>query len=127
MARRVRGKRVSRRRSRKIRRKRKIQRGGFDIQKELQKTGLELHVPGYQFLGPGTKLKRRMARGDQGINRLDRIARQHDIDYSMSSSLQDKWKADDKMIRSIKSIQGKRTNMEKIVQRVMQAKRLLKI
>ena len=62
---------------------RRPQRGnGFDIQKWIAKTGIEFHPPGYQFLGPGTHLEKRLKRGDQGINRLDRIARQHDIDYS---------------------------------------------
>ena len=32
-------------------------------------------------MGPGTKLEKRLKRGDPGINRLDRIARQHNIDY----------------------------------------------
>ena len=59
----------------------------------------------YQFLGPGTFLKKRLDRGDQGINRLDHIARQHDIDYSMATSLEDKWKADDKMVEALKVIE----------------------
>ena len=63
----------------------KIKRGrqrrkGLDIQKRLGKTGIEFHVPGYQYLGPGTKLKKCLARGDPAINRLDKIAKQHDID-----------------------------------------------
>ena len=71
--------------ARKIKRRR--QRGkGLDIQKWLRKTGIEYHVPGYQFLGPGTKLKKRLARGDQGINRLDKIAKQHDIDYARAKN-----------------------------------------
>ena len=58
-----------------------------------------------------------------GINRLDRIAKQHDIDYSRAPNLQDKWKADDKMIRSIHSFRGKKTWTEAIVKKIMQAKR----
>ena len=66
--------------TRKIRRRRRRrQRGeGLDIQKWLGKTGIEFHWPGYQYMGPGTKLKKRLARGDPGINRLDKIAKQHD-------------------------------------------------
>lgn len=41
----------------------------------------ELHVPGYQYLGPGTKLNQRIKRGDIGINDLDRAAKEHDIFY----------------------------------------------
>ena len=63
--------------------KQRRQRGkGLDIQKWLGKTGIEFHWPGYQYMGPGTKLKKRLARGDPGINRLDKIAKQHDIDYA---------------------------------------------
>ena len=54
-------------------------------------------------MGPGTKLEKRLARGDPGINRLDRLAKQHDIDCSKAKSLQDKWKADTKMIKGIDS------------------------
>ena len=62
----------------------------LDIQKLLSKTGIEDDVPGSQYLGPGTKLKKRLARGDPGKNRLDRIAKQHDIDYSVARNLRDK-------------------------------------
>jgi len=72
-------------------RTRKKQRGdGFHIQKLLSKTGIEFHWPGYQYMGPGTKLKKRLARGDPGINHLDRLAKQHDIDYSRAKNIQDK-------------------------------------
>jgi len=56
-------------------------------------------------MGPGTKLKKRLARGDPGINRL---AKQHDIDYSKAKNLQDKWKADTKIIESINKLPGKK-------------------
>ena len=93
----------------------------------LAKTGIEFHWPGYQYMGPGTHLEKRLKRGDPGINRLDRIAKQHDIDYSRARSHQDKWKADDKMIRAIQSLPGKKTWTEAIVQKIMQAKRKLKL
>lgn len=41
----------------------------------------ELHVPNYQYLGPGTKLNKRIKRGDPGINDLDRAAKEHDLFY----------------------------------------------
>lgn len=43
---------------------------------------VELHVPGYQYCGPGTKLAKRLARGDPGINPLDAACKEHDIAYS---------------------------------------------
>ena len=116
-----------RRKSRTQKRKRKPVRGGkFDLQKALAKTGIEFHLPGYQFAGPGTKLQKRLALGQMGINRLDRIARTHDIDYSQAISLKDKWKADDKMIRAIAQLPGKKTKTEHFVKALMQTKRKLK-
>ena len=67
----------------------------------MGKTGIEFHWPVYEFLGPGTKLKKRLARGDPRINRLDKIAKQHDIDYARPKNLQDKWKADTKMFSDV--------------------------
>ena len=100
---------------------------GLDVEKGLAKTGIEFHWPGYQYMGPGTHLEKRLKRGDPGINRLDRIAKQHDIDYSRARSHQDKWKADDKMIRAINTLPGKKTWTEAIVKKIMQAKRKLKL
>jgi hypothetical protein len=39
----------------------------------------ELHVPGYNYLVPGTKLSEQLARGDEGINPLDEAAKENDI------------------------------------------------
>ena len=110
------------------RRSRRRQRGtGLDIQKWLGKTGIEFHWPGYQYMGPGTHLKKRLARGDPGINRLDRISKQHDIDYSKAKNLRDKWNADAKMIKSIENLPGRKTMTERIVRRIMQAKKRFKL
>ena len=74
--------------------------------KKIEKLGIEFHPfslskrKRYQYLGPGTFLKKRLARGDPGINRLDRIAKQHDIDYSNAKNIRDKWKADLKMVHA---------------------------
>ena len=78
-------------------------------------------------MGPGTKLKKRLKRGDPGINRLDKIAKQHDIDYSKAKNLRDKWKADTKMIQSINKLPGRKTMTERVVKRIMQAKKKLKL
>ena len=111
---------------RKVQRKRqakKRKRGGkLDVQKLLSKTGKEFHWPGYQYMGPGTHLEKRLKRGDPGINRLDRISKTHDIDYSRARSLRDKHKADRKMIKSIEKLPGKKTKTERIVKTIMKAK-----
>ena len=106
------------------RRRRRSQRGGklFDVQNLLNKTGIEFHWLGYQYMGPGTHLKKRLARGDPGINRLDRIAKAHDIDYDKAKTLKDKWAADRKMIAKIDQLPGSKNLTERIVRRIMKAK-----
>ena len=105
---------MSGRRKRRTRKSRGVtkkgrQRGGkLDLQKALAKTGIEFHWPGYQYMGPGTHLEKRLKRGDPGKNRLDRISKTHDIDYSRAKSLKDKHKADVKMIASIAKLPGKK-------------------
>ncbi|KAJ8912538.1 hypothetical protein NQ315_006608, partial [Exocentrus adspersus] len=70
----------------------------------INKLPFELHIPGYKFCGPvmllryssyqGTKLEKRLLKGQKGVNPLDSACLQHDISYSQSSSLQDRHKAD---------------------------------
>lgn len=55
---------------------------------------VELHIPGYNFCGPGTKLKKRLARGDKGINPLDEACKLHDIAYSKFSDSGKRQQAD---------------------------------
>ena len=105
------------RRRRGVKRKRRQSGGAVDVQKWIAKTGKEFHWPGYQYMGPGTHLAKRLKRGDPGINRLDQIAKQHDIDYSRAKNLQDKWKADTKMIQAIDRLPGKKTKTERVVKK----------
>ena len=76
------GKRKVHRKRPQKKRKRGQRGAALDIQKLLEKTGKEFHWPRYQYMGPGTHLEKRLKRGDPGINRLDRISKTHDIDYS---------------------------------------------
>jgi len=55
---------------------------------------IELHIPGYQFCGPGTYLEKRLARGDRGINPLDAACREHDIAYLQSKNFTKRHVAD---------------------------------
>ena len=55
---------------------------------------IEFHIPGYQFCGPGTRLEKRLARGDRGINPLDAACREHDIAYFRSNDLTERHAAD---------------------------------
>ena len=111
-----------------VRRKRRAKRQKFDVQKWLNKLGVELHWPGgYQYMGPGTYLKERLARNEPGINRLDRIAKKHDIDYDKAKGLADKIKADRLMVARIDALPGRKSVTERIVKRIIQAKIWLNI
>ena len=72
-------------------------------------------------MGLGTKLKKRLKRVDPGVDRLDMIAKQHNIDYGRAKNLQDKWKANAKMIKAIDRLPRSETLTERIVKRIMQA------
>lgn len=60
----------------------------------LNKLPFELHVPGYNFLGPGTKLDKRLARGDKPVNKLDEAALQHDLFYKNHKETKERHIAD---------------------------------
>ncbi|XP_039285373.1 uncharacterized protein LOC120351591 [Nilaparvata lugens] len=57
---------------------------GTIVNKAIDILPVELHIPGYQYCGPGTKLQKRLAQGDPGINKLDQACKEHDIAYSKS-------------------------------------------
>lgn len=69
---------------RKVTRKETVHGKGF-VNSLINKLPVELHIPGYQFCGPGTKLEKRLARGDPGINLLDKACKEHDIAYSKNN------------------------------------------
>lgn len=73
--------------------KRSIQGSGL-INSVINKLPLELHLPGYQFCGPGTKLEKRIRRGDIGKNLLDAACKEHDIAYLNHQSIDDRHTAD---------------------------------
>lgn len=60
----------------------------------IDKIPFEAHVPGYQYCGPGTDLSTRLARGDPGINQLDRACKNHDIAYGNFSDDKNRSAAD---------------------------------
>lgn len=68
---------------------------GAVINSAIDALPVELHLPGgYQYCGPGTKLKKRLARGDPGINKLDQACKEHDIAYSKFSDSAKRTEAD---------------------------------
>ena len=75
----------------------------------------------YNFCGPFTKLDKRLARGDEGINRLDEACKKHDIAYSQSKANADRHAADRRMVAEIDSFPNK-TTTEKIVRGIINSK-----
>ncbi len=60
----------------------------------LNSLPVEVHLPGYNYLGPGTNLSKRLSRGDKGINPLDEAAKEHDIYYSQHKDTKSRHIAD---------------------------------
>lgn len=67
---------------------------GAILNRTIDALPVELHIPGYQYCGPGTKLATRLARGDPGINKLDAACKQHDIAYATFSDSTNRAQAD---------------------------------
>lgn len=70
---------------------------GAAVNKAIDLLPIELHVPGYNFCGPGTKLKKRLARGDKGVNPLDEACKIHDIAYATYKDSAQRQKADNEL------------------------------
>lgn len=67
---------------------------GNVLNKVIDILPIELHLPGYQYCGPGTNLSKRLQRGDPGINKLDAACKEHDIAYSKYKDTENRSKAD---------------------------------
>nr|AUH25524.1 CAP [Spodoptera frugiperda]DAC81444.1 TPA_asm: PLA2X [Spodoptera moth adintovirus 1] len=68
--------------------------GGGLVNNIIENLPFELHLPGYNYCGPGTKLQKRLLRGDRGINKLDEACMHHDIAYANHTDLSHRHKAD---------------------------------
>lgn len=64
------------------------------INRVIDALPFEIHAPTYSYCGPGTRLRKRLARGDRGINKLDQGCREHDIAYSQHPDLENRRLAD---------------------------------
>lgn len=60
----------------------------------INKLPFEAHIPTYKYCGPGTKLEKRLIRGDKPKNLLDEACRNHDIVYLKNNDLINRYKAD---------------------------------
>ena len=67
---------------------------GGSLNTLINKLPFEFHLPTYNYCGPGTKLSKRLSRGDKGINPLDEACKEHDIVYNRYLNTKDRNKAD---------------------------------
>ena len=75
------------------------ERSGKGLVNDLLNSGKlpEMHLPGHNFTGPGTRLKERLIRGDQPKNKLDEAAMLHDMAYAMFKETKDRHVFDKKL------------------------------
>ena len=65
----------------------KAQKGGSLLNKAINSLPFEMHLPGHNFTGPGTKLKKRLnpdvtpKEWGKPVNRVDKAAYHHDVCY----------------------------------------------
>jgi len=57
----------------------------------------ELHIPGYNYCGPGTKLRERLLRDDKPVNSLDEACQMHDMHYGLFKDTKDRHVFDKKL------------------------------
>lgn len=76
--------------------------GGGLVNDLINKLPFEVHLPGYNYCGPGTKLQKRLARGDLGVNKLDEACMHHDIAYANHTDLTNRHKADLQLLNMAK-------------------------
>ncbi|KAK9679035.1 Phospholipase A2-like domain [Popillia japonica] len=79
--------------------KRVLKKGKDMLNTLINKLPFELHIPGYNYCGPGTKLSKRLERGDSGVNVLDAACKEHDISYSESEELSRRHAADERLYK----------------------------
>ena len=58
----------------------KERRGEGIVNKLINNLPFKAHLAGYQFCGPGTKMTKRLNKGDRGINPFNARCRLHDIE-----------------------------------------------
>lgn len=76
--------------------------GGGLVNTIINNLPFEVHLPGYNYCGPGTKLQKRLLRGDRGVNKLDDACMQHDIAYAKHTDLPYRHKADLQLLNMAK-------------------------
>lgn len=82
----------------------------FEIEHQIMLSEIdnrEMHIPGYNFCGPGTKVGTRLIKGDTGINKLDNACKIHDVDYMRYAGSKEMLQESDKtLLNATKQING---------------------
>lgn len=65
----------------------------------INKIPFELHIPNYQFCGPGTNLTKRLASNQSGVNPLDQACMLHDLKYSQHQDITNRNLADNMLTK----------------------------
>ena len=89
----------------------KFTRGGSVLNKFINNLPVEMHLPGHNFTGPGTKLNKRLnpdltpKKWSKPINRVDKAAYNHDICYLKNNDTMTRNAVCDKnMLKKLKGI-----------------------
>ena len=93
--------------------------GGSILNKVINNLPLEMHLPGHNFTGPGTKLHRRL-KPDQipkgwstPVNRIDQAAYHHDVCYLKNKDTETRNKVcDENMLQEMDGIVNPHTQRE---------------
>ena len=109
-----RGKAAKTKKPKRARRKRRPEQRGGGIKnflnKAINKLPIEMHWPGHNFTGPGTKLERRLDSKDKPlahskpINRVDETSMHHDLCYRDNTTRAGRTKCDWEMVKRLKNI-----------------------
>ena len=76
----------------------KTSRGRGLINNIINSLPFELHLPGYKFCGPGTRIDEKISNKVNGINKLDEACKTHDIFYSKNKDITQRHQADRELL-----------------------------
>ena len=82
----------------------KSTKSGGDIVEPIGKYVGEVHPFGDNYLGPGTKFKERIQRGDKPKDRVDEAAMHHDLAYHIYKDKEKRHEADRKLLQDLDQI-----------------------
>lgn len=85
-------------------------RGSDIVDKIIDKLPVELHLPGHNFTGPGTKLHKRLDKHGRPLphskpkNKVDEVSMHHDICYNKNKSREGRKKCDLDMMSRLNNL-----------------------